>query len=63
MATQREIIEQLLGALRDVLNYGVEFDDARISYISAQLDREAVTYAQRAIADAEQQLKRESEGG
>lgn len=47
--------EQLLyDALKELLTFGVELDDARLSYVVAQVDRGAIEDAQAAILIAEQ---------
>lgn len=45
--------DALLSALKEVLNYGVEFDDERLDYIVAHVDRDAIAAARAAIALAE----------
>lgn len=45
-------VERLRAALTELMNWGVEFDDARLHYITVQVDRDA-------IKDALEQLKGE----
>lgn len=43
--------DALAAALRELMNWGVEFDDERLSYISVQVNREAIKDAQRALGE------------
>lgn len=43
----------LYEALKELLNYGVEFDDVRMSYVVAQVDRGAISDARAALAAIE----------
>jgi len=43
-------VTQLGEALRELLNYGVEFEDLRLSYVVAHLDRDAIAGAREALA-------------
>lgn len=40
----------LYEALKEILNYGVEFDDSRMGYVVAQVNREAIADARAALA-------------
>lgn len=43
--------DALAAALRELMNWGVEFDDERLGYISVQVDREAIKDAQRVLGE------------
>lgn len=49
----------LYEALKELLNYGVEFDDSRMTYVVAQVDRESIADAKAALAlvDGPQETK------
>jgi hypothetical protein len=48
-------IERLRGALREMVESGVEFDDERLSYLVVQVDREVWESARAALADERKQ--------
>ncbi len=49
IATLKAENEKLKGALRELLAFGVEFDDARLSYVVAHMDRDAIAAARAAL--------------
>lgn len=46
----RATVETFNNALKELLTYGVEFDDARLDYIVAHVDRNAIAEARAALA-------------
>lgn len=49
-ANQRRIVE-LEEALREMVNSAIDFNDPRISYVSMQVDRNALAAAQRLVSE------------
>jgi hypothetical protein len=43
--------DALAMALRELMNWGVEFDDERLGYVSVQVNREAIKDAQLALGE------------
>ena len=44
--------DELVEALREILNSGVEFDDIRLNHLSIQVHRDAWEQAKKVVADA-----------
>lgn len=51
----RTVVDELVEALSKLLTYGVEMDDERIGYVTAQLDRVTIDRSRAALAKAKEE--------